>query len=548
MTRKFIAVAAILSLILSMLAGCGQTSNFLNGATKQEKDTIRSDEVFIPIEKIRTLNPIVSKDEDAYYIDKLIYESLFGFDKNLSVTNVLADSYTYAEDGSSLTIGLKKGIYWQDGEELTAADVKFTMDVITAASYVGSTLYASNISNVKYTKLNSKDPYQIVIYFNDPKNISLSAFTFPILPKHQFKNAEEAKKSASDFIPMGTGPYQVSDYNELSHIILKGNENYHGEIRPNNTLDFQVIPEKRDAINLMDVNNITITFSKEIDRDTIYTNKDVNIVNFPSNEVELIGFNFRKPALKDSRVRKAIACAINTKEIIESSYFKNGIQNDSLYFPNFLGVTETQSAISYDLTKAKDYLREAGFYDRNGDGQLEDATGQPLSVNLLVNAEDQSRSAAAQIIKEGLDQLTISTNIVSKDWSSYNADLASGNFDLYLGGYQIKENYDLRFLLHTNYGNLIGYSDPALDVLLDKMESGISQKERQSTYLQIHAILNKDLPYFCVLYKTYGAIASPTLKGAIRPTFLNLYQGADEWYSMIEKPVEQTGETSETTE
>jgi peptide/nickel transport system substrate-binding protein len=544
MTRKHIAIAAILSLILSTLAGCGQTTNFLGGAAKQEKDTIRSDEVFIPIEKIRTLNPIVSKDEDAYYIDKLIYEGLFGFDKNLSLTNVLADSYTYAEDGSSLIINLKQGIYWQDGEELTAADVKFTMDAITAASYVGSTLYASNINNVKYTKLNSKDPYQIAIYFNDPKNISLSLFTFPILPKHQFKNVEEAKKSAPDFIPMGTGAYYVTDYNELSHIILKGNESYHGENKPKNTLNFQVIPEKRDAINLMDVNNITITFSKEIDRDTIYTNKDVNVVNFPSNEVELIGFNFRNPALKDARVRKAIACTIDTKEIIESSYFKNGIQNDSIYYPNFLGVTETQSAISYDQTKAKDYLREAGFFDRNGDGQLEDATGQTLSVNLLVNAEDQSRSAAAQIIKEGLEQLTIKTNIVSKDWNGYNSDLASGNFDLYLGGYQIKENYDLRFLLHTNYGNLIGYSDPTLDVLLDKMESGISPKERQNTYSQIKTNLNKDLPYFCILYKTYGAIASPTLKGAVRPTFLNLYQGAEDWYSMIEKPEEKTGDAS----
>ncbi len=534
MTKRTVAIAAILIITLTGLVGCGETANFLGGTTEQEKNIVRSDEVYIPIEKIRTLNPIITKDEDAYYVDKLIYESLFGFDENLALDNILADNYSYAEDGTSVTVNLKHGIYWQDGEELTAEDVKFTMDVIASAAYTNSTLYSVNISNVKYTKLNIKDPYQISIYFTNPQNISLSNFTFPIIPKHQFKNLEAAKKVEPGFIPIGTGAYQVSYYNELSHIILKGNERYHGSNHPTNTLNFQVIPEKRDAINLMDVNNISITFSKELDRDTIYTNKEVNVVNFPSNELELIGYNFRNTALKDARVRKAIASAIDTDEIIESAYFKNGVLNDTIYFPGFLGTSSTKTNNSYDIAQAKKLLKDAGYFDRNGDGQLENASNETITVNILVNSEDQSRTAAAQIIKAGLDQLPIQTTITSKDWNGYNADLASGNFDIYLGGYQINENYDLRFLLHTNYSNLIGYSNVALDALLDKMESGISQKERQATYTQIRDILDDDLPYYCLMYKTYGAIASPYLEGEIHPTFLNLYQGAEQWYSMLE--------------
>lgn len=543
MVKKIIAITAILA-IASGLAGCGETGSFLSNTTEQEKTEIRSDEVFIPIEKIRTLNPIVSKDEDAYYVDKLIYEGLFGYDRNLSVVNVLAASYSYAEDGTSLTVNLKQGIKWQDGKELTAEDVKFTMDVIAAATYSGGSLYSGNISNVKYTKINRKDPYQIVIYFNNPTDISLCNFTFPILAEHQFKNIDAAKRVDSNFIPVGTGPYRVSDYNELSHITLVGYDQYHGEIHPANTLDFQVIPEKRNAINLMDVNNISVTFSKDIDRDTIYTNKEVHIVNFPSNEAEIIGFNFRTPSLKDSRVRKAIACAIDRQEIIESAYFKNGVISDSIYYPDYLGVQTSKGAISFDIDKAKAYLREAGCYDKNGDGLLEDATGQDLTINLLVNAEDQSRTAAAQIIQESLGQLSIKTNIISKEWAGYNSDLASGNFDIFIGGYQFNEKYDLRFLLHSGTGNPAGYSNPSLDVLLDQMESGISKEERQGTYVKINTILSSDMPYFCLMYKTYGAIASPSLKGAIQPSFLNFYLGAEEWYSMIEKEAEKTPDTT----
>ncbi|MDD3169550.1 MAG: ABC transporter substrate-binding protein, partial [Eubacteriales bacterium] len=341
MLKKIIAVSAIFIIIISSLSGCGETTNFLGGAAQEEKKTIRSDEVFIPIEKIRTLNPIVTKDEDAYYVNKLIYEGLFGFDKNLALTNILADNYSYGQDATSVTINLKRGIAWQDGKELTAEDVKFTMDVIANAAYSNSTLYSTDISNVKYTKLNNKDPYQITIYFTNSQNIALSNFTFPIIPKHQFKNIEAAKKADPGFIPVGTGIYKVVDFNELSHIILKANENHHGGKLPTNTLNFQIIPEKRDAINLMDVNNISITFSKDLDRDTIYTNKDVSVINFPSNEAELIGFNFRSQVLKDAEVRKAIASSIDTVEIIESAYYKNGIQNDTIYFPNFLGVNSS---------------------------------------------------------------------------------------------------------------------------------------------------------------------------------------------------------------
>lgn len=541
MTKKIIAVIAVLIITLSGLTGCEQTSNFLGGSTEKEKNTVRSDEIYIPIEKIRTLNPIVSKDEDVYYVDKLIYQSLFDYDKNLTLVNVLADSYSYSADKTSVTIELKRGMHWQDGQEITAEDVKFTMDVIAAAAASGSTLYGDNISNVKGTKLDAGDPYQITVFFKDLQNISMDHFTFPIIAKHQFKSVDVARRIDTGFIPIGSGPYQVSDYNDFSHIILTGNENYLGGSVPGNTLNFQIMPEKKDAVNLMDVNNISITFAKDLDRDTIYTNKDVNVVNFPSNEVEFIGYNFGNPALKDPRVRKAVASAIDTKEIIESAYYKNGIENDNIYFPNFLGNSSKKTHNSYDITNAKKLLTGAGYYDRNGDGLLENTAGQTITINILVNSEDQSRVAAAQVIKAGLDQLPVQAAITSVDWNTYNSYLASGNYDIYLGGYQIKENYDLRFLLYTGL-NRLGYSNIVLDGLLDKMESGLSQKDRQDTYSQIRSILDNDLPYFCLLYKTYGAIASPSMKGEIDPTFVNLYQGADKWYAMLEVTEKQTEE------
>lgn len=535
MAKKLIAIAVILIMSLSALTGCEQTSNFLGvGETKEDKNIVRSDEIYIPIEKIRTLNPIITKDEDAYYVDKLIYESLFSYDNNMELINVLADSYTYAPDGTSVTIRLKQGITWQDGEDLTAADVKFTIDAIASAAASGATLYEGNIANVKSTKLEDGDLYQITIFFKNVQDNSVNNFTFPIIPAHQFKNTDAVKKPDPAFIPIGSGPYRVADYNDLSHIILTGNENYHGGSVPENILNFLIIPQKRDAVNMMDINNISVTFSKDIDRDTTYANREVSVVNFPSNEAELIGFNFRNPVLRDAKLRKAIVTAIDTEEIIESAYYRNGIQNDNIYFPGFLGTDSRKIDNLFDIEKAKELLKEAGYFDRNGDGILENAAKQTVKINILVNSDNPSRTAAAQIIKEDLDQLQIRTTITAKDWDGYQADMAAGYFDIYIGGFQIKENYDLRFLLHTDHANPIGYSNLTLDALLDKMESGISSEDKREAYTRIRDILNADLPYFCLLYKTYGAIASPSFRGELNPTFLDIYRGAEGWYSMLE--------------
>jgi ABC-type dipeptide transport system, periplasmic component len=546
MWKKLIAIILIILITVSGFYGCGSENSFLGGSTKEKKDMVHSDEIYIPIEKIRTLNPVITKDEDAYYIDHLIYEGLFGFDQNLTLIPVLADSYSYGDAGYSVTIQLKSGIKWQDGESFTAEDVKFSIEAYQSASYANLSLYSSNIKNIKSVRLDKADPYRITIYFTANNDVSMEKLTFPIIPEHKFKNIDQVKRDSEGFIPMGTGSYKVVDYNELTHLTLKGNEDYHGTV-PGNTMNFQIMPDKLDAIKLIEVNNISLTFSKEIDRNTIFSNKDVKVIPFNSNEVELVGFNFRNPVMKNKNVRKAIACAIDIQDILEGSYYNNGILNDNIYYPNYLGVAKKKSKYSFNIEKSKAYLTKAGYIDRNGDGLVENANNEIITVNILVNSEDQSRTAAAQIIKSSLDKLPIQSSIKSVDWNTYQSDLSSGAFDIFVGGFQIDEHYDLRFLLHTNFANPIGYSNPALDVLLDKMQSGVTADERKNTYVKIRDILDDDLPYFCLLYKTYGAIVSPALKGEVKPNFINLYNGCENWSCEYEKQAVDTEDKQENT-
>lgn len=527
--KKIIAITMAVIMAAISLTGCNQTKGFLGG-TKKSIEIVESSDVYIPIEKMRTLNPVVSKDEDAYYINKLIYEGLFQFDENLNVIPDLAESYEYTDQGSSLTIYLKDGIKWQDGSSFTAEDVKFTIQAYLSAA--GASIYSSYVNNIK--SVTAKDSRTVVVSFKDTKNVDIDNFVFPIISKRQYKNSS-VNQVYEKFIPVGTGAYKVESYDSYSKLVLVPNEAYGNGTAANNKLIFQVMEKKQDAINLVDMNAVSVMFSKQIDRDTIYSNKEVNVKSFPSNEVEFIGFNFKKKPFDDRRIRQAIASVTDVQNIIETGYYNSGKKNDNIYYPNYLGIESKKNLYKVDPDKAIKLLAQAGYIDRDNDGKVENVDNEKLNVNILVNENNPSRVVAAQTIKNGLDKLPIDSNVVIQDWDSYNSSLSRGDFDIYIGGFQIKDTYDLRFMLHTNYSNIIGYSNPELDTLLDKMESGISQEEKKVTFQKVKAILNKEIPYYCLLYKTYGAVSPKSFKGKPDPMFNNFYRSCQDWKSVYEK-------------
>jgi ABC-type transport system substrate-binding protein len=91
------------------------------------------------------------------------------------------------------------------------------------------------------------------------------------------------------------------------------------------------------------------------------------------------------------------------------------------------------------------------------------------------------------------------------------------------------KNYDLRPLLHSDYGNPIAYDDPAVAALLDAFASAESPEERKGIFENLHARLIEEIPYYCLFYKTYYAVASPALDGLMSPHFDNIYSGCESW-------------------
>lgn len=506
--------------------------------SSDDKEYKTSQNVILPMVNISSFNPLVSKDEDTYYISKLIYDGLFAMDENMTPTPQLVEDYSINTKNQTITLTLRQGVIWHDGKEFTSADVKYSIDAFKTAG--NKSLYQTDISKIKKAKVNGNN--QVIIYFNSPAEMSLDLLTFPILPKHQFERIGNAIEKVKGFKPIGTGSYKYKSFDPTSRLTLVANSEYFGEIAQN-TLLFQVLPNKLNFFNLLKASNLSLIISKSATRESEISGENVTVVDFPSNEVEYLGYNFQQPDLAKRSVRIAIATAINPQEIIDESYYGSGIVNEDIYFPGYLGVDPLTESYTYDETLSADYLKKAGYLDNNGDGYVETAEGDPLTLRILVNSDNASRLLAAKQIGEALNDAGMKAIIEKADWNTYLSQLRSGDFDLYLGGMKLSKSMDLRDLLSKNGAyNYLGYSNGKLDDLLETMRSGQTAAEMKETYESIRGILHDDLPYFCLLYKTSGAIQSLALVGEVMPTFDDYYNGCETWYCRYEVTTQTTTE------
>lgn len=536
--RKNCVLIFCILLVLFSFTGCTEKGVlFLPGDEEEQWEEISSNEIYLPLERIRGINPLTYQDVDAYHISRLVLEGLVKLDDTLTAEPSLAESWNYAPDRSSLIFHLRREVKWQDGTAFTAQDVKASIDAYLKAAKLMPPIYAEQLRSVKECRVLSDQEVELI--FTNKDSIAVENFTVPILSKKQLDTLKNPAQTDPAWIVIGTGPYRIETLDPLTQVVLAPHSEYYGEQKANNRLIFQVIPNHEDALSLFDISQINMAIFTGLDTGTLYSNKDLSNQSFLSNEVEVLGFQCTSPLLQDKKVRQAISCAIDLNEIIEVAYYHNGVMNDTIYYPDYLTPAKGEYAQAPDLAKAKRLLTEAGFINRDSDERLEDSLGNELVLEILVNSGDRSRNLAAQIIQKGLDNLQVDSVIIVEDWSAYQARIAAGNYDVFVGGWTIHPLYDLRSMLHSKAANPAKYANPEMDFLLDQMQSGIQGEERLSTYLKIKEVLKEDTPYLSLLYKTYTRVNTASLQGNWDPSFFSFYQGAEQLSNLYRVPAKK---------
>lgn len=508
-------------------------------------------EISLPLTNLKTINPLINENLSYYYFSSLVYEGLFELDENFQAVPILVENYNISDNGRRIDIKLKENIKWHDGKDLTAEDVIFTLEAIKTAgkhSFYGKYLsqaidyYGDDINSSIKMNGSNKD---LKVYFSKPFSNNVESLCFPILPKHKFTSVKDALRN-ENFPLIGTGPFKFKSYRALKELELSRNEDYHLGKPYLEKVIGKIYSDKEESMLAFESGQVNTTLTRGVDWERYGKNSRFKVIEFPSEDYEFIGFNFTNPILSGEdglEIRKAISLAINKKDIVDKVYLGHAsIVNTPVHINSWLS---SKKGLSYDLDKANEYLDGTKFNKYNDVGYRVDDVGNKLSLNLLTNTSNPIRLSVADYIKNNLSDIGIEVVIIPEidtgqiltleqkqnQWIQVERDIRSGNYDLFLGGWELNQLSTLPFLLDSSSrygGNLTRYRDEEMDKLIyQSFYSGASRDDKKEAYDKVETKFLEELPHISLFYKNKALIIDNRFYGDLKPSFFKPYRGLE---------------------
>lgn len=532
MKNRMIAIFLLsLSLLLS-LTSCGKKDRYELKDKYTDKPAYGDTMVDSSIGEPATLNPVLASDSASFNVIGMIFNGLVKYDKDLKLTGDLAERWTVSADSKLITFYLKKGVKWQDGEEFTSADVKFTYDSFMDPKV--KTSYRSSFELV--AGVDTPDKYTVKVRYKKPYAPALESWGMSIIPSHLLKD-KDLNTAEFNRKPVGTGPYRFKSWTTAQSVELTANKDYfEGEPYITNYI-YRIIPDQSVQFMEMMAGSLDTML---LNSDLYFTraatdrfNKNFNKYQIKAFQYVYLGFNFRNPLFGDKRVRQALSFAINKKDLIDG--VKRGLAEKITgpYIPGTWAYNENAVSYDYNMEKARDLLAAAGWI-KGKDGMLE-KDGKKFEFTLMTNQGNKEREQIATIIQQQLLQLGIKAEVRILAWNIFITEFIDRKkFDAIVMGWTTgrdPDNYDIWHSSKTKDGefNFISYANPEVDKLLEQGRTTFDIKAREKTYKRIHEIIADDAPYV-FLYTPYELPAFHKRFHGIKPEASGIGYNFIRWY------------------
>jgi len=154
----------------------------------------------------------------------------------------------------------------------------------------------------------------------------------------------------------------------------------------------------------------------------------------------------------------------------------------------------------HDPQRARDLLKAAGFEDRDGDGVIESASGEPFVFKLIYPSGSPNYQQMAFNLKDAYARAGIVLEPDPLEWTILQQRMDQREFDAMTLGWGGTIETDPYQIFHTKQiadggDNYIGYSNPELDKIIDQARVTVDEEARKKLWHQVHAILHEDEPY-----------------------------------------------------
>ncbi len=481
---------------------------FITGEAAAENESLN----IAILGRAQTLDPAhLQRSVSEWPVMNSIFNGLVRYEPgSFDIEPDLATDWEISEDRREITFDLREGVeFHNDYGELTAEDVKFSFERIIDPD--DPTPEAESFAKLERVEI--IDDYTVKLILEEPMGRLFSS-TLPynaglIISKEA---VEEMGREEFAYNPIGTGPYQFSEWDVDENIHLEKNDDYwdENEMPVYNQVQFSPMEDPTAQELALQAGDIDIGEVTPDNLQMFEEEEDFVVETFPDLAHEYVAFNTARYPLENEQLREALRYIIDPEELIEGAYA--GIP-ERAYSPLNEDMIGYWEAPSYDLEDVgEDYvwelLAEAGYPE-----------GEGLELE-YVDITEGARRLIGTVLQDQLSKFNIHLDVEIMEVGPRIERWQEGSFDVTYSrfGDTTDPGYNLQWYITDQIGdwNIFHWSNEEYDRLWSEAEITIDVEERAEKYVEMQKLMHEDS---IGVWVTHG-VKTPAWQEGIQPTFL----------------------------
>ncbi|MEM9319321.1 MAG: ABC transporter substrate-binding protein [Pseudomonadota bacterium] len=428
----------------------------------------------------------------AAAIDEVVYANVFEgltrFGPDGAILPALASDWTISDDGLVYTFTLRDNVQFHDGTDFTAEDVVFSLDRARAE---GSTNAQAGLF-AGITSVEAVDNTTVAVSLEAPNGAFLLNMAWGdaviVAP-------ESAETNATN--PIGTGPFEFSEWVQGDRVELVRNENYWGDAVALEAATFRFISDPNAAFAAVMAGDVDAFPGFPAPETLAQFEADPRfqlIIGTTEGET-ILAMNNAQPPLDDVRVRQAVSHAINRRDIIDGAMFGYGTPIGTHFAPHNPDYVDLTGMSAYDPDRARALLAEAGV--------------EELTLRLMLPPPVYARRGG-EIIAAHLRDVGIETEISNLEWAQWLEQVFRGT------------DYDLTIVSHTEPADIgiyarndyyFNYDNPDFDALIEELDQESDPARRSELNIAAQEMIAADYVNGFLFQLAVAGVANASISG-----------------------------------
>lgn len=471
-----------------------------------------------------SLDPYDANDSLSQTVAKSFYQGLFGFDKEMKLVNVLADSYDVSPDGLTYTVKLHPGVKFHDGTAFNAAAVKVNLD---RASNPDSRLKRYNLFKM-IEKTEAVDDLTVKITLKTPFSAFVNNLAHPAAVMISPAALKQYGKDIG-FHPVGTGPYRFVTWNQTDFVkVEKFNGYWKAGLPKLDSITWRPVVDNNTRAALLQTGEAQFAYPIPFEQAKVLEKNDkLALVASPSILHRYISMNITQKPFDNPKVREALNYAINKEALIKVAFSGYATPAEGP-LPSSIDYSVKYHPWPYDPAKARELLKEAGYPDG-------------FTTTLWSSHNHSTAQKVLQFTQQQLAQVGVKVQVTAMDAGQRAAEVEGRGVKetgvrLFYTGWSAstgEADWALSPLFATASWppaqfNTAFYSNPQVDADLANALKTTDRTEKQKLYKDAQDKIWADAPWIFLATERLVSANSKKLTGFyVMPDTLFSFEDAD---------------------